>query len=385
MSVLPPERGRELLLLILSQIPGIGPARTTAIIARFGLDPALLDAGRPEFAEVPGIGEVLAAEIAASLGSQAWMARALDAANNQLDRAAELGACILTLTDPRYPPLLREIYDPPPLLFVRGNPESLSLPSVAVVGTRKASSYGRQAAEQFSRELVLDGYAVVSGLAYGIDMAAHRAALDSGGTTCAVLGCGVDTIYTDPAGRLWPKILERGAIASEEWIGTEPAPGNFPRRNRLISGLSAGTLVVESDVAGGSMITAACALDQDREVFAVPGSIYARNSRGTNLMIQRCHAKPVLSARDIVAELGPSGAAPPSGTQDGTTCAPATLSKEEARIFAVLGEEAVHIDLISENTRMPVAELLVHLFELELKRAIVQEPGQLFRLRRPSS
>ncbi|NTU68709.1 MAG: DNA-protecting protein DprA [Chlorobiaceae bacterium] len=385
MSVLPPERGRELLLLILSQIPGIGPARTNAIIARFGPDPAMLDADAPIFAETPGIGARLAADIVASFASKSWMARALDAANRQLELAAGLGATILSILDPRYPELLKEIYDPPPLLFVRGNPSALALPSVAIVGTRKASAYGRQVAEQFSRDLVLDGYAVVSGLAYGIDMTAHRAAIDSGGTTCAVLGCGIDTIYTDPAGRLWPKMLERGAIISEEWIGTGPAPGNFPRRNRLISGISAGTLVVESDITGGSMITASCAIEQNREVFAVPGSIFSSNSRGTNILIQRCHAKPVLDARDIVAELGPTAATPLlRSTRHSEDARPIELSREESVILDLLGEEAVHIDTIAEATGMPVAALLVHLFELEMKRAIVQESGQLFRTRRPS-
>ncbi|NTV02725.1 MAG: DNA-protecting protein DprA [Chlorobiaceae bacterium] len=384
MSVLPPERGRELLLLLLSQIPGIGPARTNAIIARFGPDPAMLEADARAFAEVPGIGGNLAGEIAAAFGSNAWMARSVDAANRQLDRAAGLGATVLTILDHRYPELLKEIYDPPPLLFVRGNPDALSLPSIAVVGTRKASSYGRQAADQFSRDLVLEGYAVVSGLAYGIDMTAHRAAIDSGGTTCAVLGCGIDTIYTDPAGRLWPKILERGAIISEELIGTGPAPGNFPRRNRLISGLSAGTLVVESDVTGGSMITASCALDQNREVFAIPGSIYSRNSRGTNTLIQRCQAKPVHSATDIIAELRPTGAPPAAHgeRQDKPDTLPVCLSREEAKILELLGEESLHIDAIAEKAGIPVADLLVHLFELELKRAVVQEAGQLFRARR---
>jgi DNA processing protein len=383
MSVLPPERGRELLLLLLSQIPGIGPARTNAVIGHFGPDSAILDADASTLALVPGIGDGLAADIAASFSSSSWMTRALDAANRQLDLTEKLGASILTILDSRYPDLLREIYDPPPLLFVRGNPDALTLPSIAIVGTRKASSYGKQAAEQFSRDMVLDGYAVVSGLAYGIDMTAHRSAIDTGGTSNAVLGCGVDTIYTDPTGRLWPKLLERGAIVSEEWIGTDPAPGNFPRRNRLISGLCKGTLVIESDVTGGSMITASCALEQNREVFAVPGSIFSRNSRGTNLLIQRCQAKPVHSARDIVTELGLRGAPPiPRALQhENPEVLPIELSREEAVILSLMGRDSLHIDIIAEKTGIPVDQLLVHLFELELKRAIVQEAGQLFSKR----
>ena len=382
MSVLPPERGRELLLLILSQLPGIGPVRTNAIIGHFGPDPSLLEADTRAFAEVPGIGDRLAADISTSLGNPVWLDRALEAANRQITMADGLGATLLTIFDPRYPDLLREIYDPPPILFVRGNTEALALPSIAIVGTRKASSYGKQAAEQFSRDLALEGFTIVSGLAYGIDMTAHRATLDSGGVTSAVLGCGIDTIYTDPAGRLWPKLLERGAIISEEWIGTEPAPANFPKRNRLISGLCAGTLIVESDITGGSMITAACALDQNREVYAVPGSIFSRNSHGTNLMIQRCHAKPVHSARDIIDELRPPGTLPSGQERRPAEPFLTDLTREEAMILEALGEEALHIDQIAEKTALPVTALLVHLFELELKRAIVQEAGQIFRTRR---
>ena len=384
MSVLPPERGRELLLLLISQIPGIGPARTNAIIGHFGPDPAILEADVATLARVPGIGDILATDIAGLFGNKSWMTRALDAANRQLDLTEELGACILTILDTRYPDLLRQIYDPPPLLFVRGNPDAISLPAVAIVGTRKASSYGKLVAEQFSRDLVLEGYAVVSGLAYGIDMTAHRSAIETGGTSSAVLGCGVDTIYTDPKGRLWPKLVEHGAIISEEWIGTEPVPGNFPRRNRLISGLCRGTLVIESDVTGGSMITAACALEQNREVFAVPGSIFSRNSHGTNLLIQRCQAKPVHNTRDIVTELGPTGALPinPAMRRENPEILPTALSGNEVAILSLLGEKTLHIDIIAEKSGIPVDELLVDLFELELKRAIVQEAGQMFSRRR---
>lgn len=380
MSVLPPERGRELLLLILSQLPGIGPARTNAILGCFGPDPALLDADACTFANVPGIGEILANEITTSLGSPVWRRKALDAASEQIVRAERLDATILTILDHRYPDLLREIYDTPPLLFVRGNLQALTIPSIAVVGTRKATAYGKEAAEYFCRDLVLGGYAIVSGLAYGIDMAAHRAALDNGGTTIAVLGCGIDTIYTDPGGRLWPKMIERGAIISEEWIGCEPVPGNFPRRNRLISGLTTGTLIIESDLKGGSMITASSALEQNREVFAVPGSIFSRNSRGTNRLIQQCQAKPVHSADDILAELMPAYSRINHVTQN-SKAFPVDLSVEETMLLAALGEDSLHIDLIAERTGLPIETLLVRLFELELKQAIIQEPGQLFRKR----
>ncbi|NTW74698.1 MAG: DNA-protecting protein DprA [Chlorobiaceae bacterium] len=383
MSVLPPERGRELLLLILALIPGIGPARTNAIIGRYGADPAILDADPASFSEVPGIGPTLAGEIASLFGNPAWRRQAMESARQQLERADLLGALVLTILDPRYPELLRELYDPPPLIFVRGDHSYLSRPGVAVVGTRKASTYGHQVTELICRDLVIAGQTIISGLAYGIDKTAHRAALDSGGGTVAVLGCGIDTIYTDRGGKLWPKIVERGAIISEEWIGREPAPENFPKRNRLISGLSAGTLIVESDLKGGSMITASYALEQNREVFAVPGSIFSPNSRGTNRLIQQCHAKPVHSAADILAELAPVGAMPPAPAgQQLATLPSGGWGPEASRIVEALLEGPLHIDLIAERCSMSIDTLLVHLFDLELKRAVAQEPGQLFRLRR---
>jgi DNA processing protein len=380
MSVLPPERGRQLLLLVITSLPGIGPARTNAIIGRHGADPSLLDAGPELFSDVPGIGANLAASIVSSLGDRSWRKKAIESANDQLERADRLGATVLTILDDRYPPLLREIYDPPPLLFVRGDPDNLSLPSIAVVGTRRASDYGKEAAGFICRELALAGYAIVSGLAYGIDMAAHRAALESGTKTVAVLGCGIDNIYTDRAGKLWPSIAEHGAIVSEEWIGQEPAPENFPKRNRIISGLSAGTLIVESDIRGGSMITASTALEQNREVFAVPGGIFSRNSRGTNSLIQRCQAKPVHSAGDILAELPPL---PSPAVLPDTPGVPVTLplDDEESRIVSSLSEGALHIDRIAEVAGLTISNLLVRLFELELRRIVIQEPGQFFRLR----
>lgn len=373
------EQSVALLLLIISQLPGIGPSRARALVNRFGPSPALLEADYDALHQIPGIGETIARETAERLASPPWRGKAREEAEKQLERAERLHASIVTILDPAYPPLLKEIYDPPLLLFVRGNPEALRLPSLAVVGTRKATSYGKQATEFICREMAGNGYAVFSGLAYGIDMMAHRAAVESDGVTIAVLGCGIDRIYTDPAGRLWPRILERGAIVSEEWIGIKPEPGNFPRRNRLISGLTQGTLIVESDIKGGSMITASCALEQNREVFAVPGSIFSAASRGTNFLIQQNQAKSVHSTGDILAELDPSRN--PALKQQAEAPEPLALNIEESCIVEALQAGAMHIDLIAEKTGLKIDALLVHLFELELKRIVEQEPGQIFRKR----
>ncbi|MBN1929398.1 MAG: DNA-processing protein DprA [Chlorobiaceae bacterium] len=370
-------------ILMLSQLPGIGPARARAMLAAFGSGSALLEADADAMLRLPGIGETLARQTADNLASPSWRNKARKAAEEQIERAGRLKASIVTMPDPAYPELLREIYDPPLALFVRGDLKALAKPSLAVVGTRKASSYGKQATEHLCRDLVGMGLAIVSGLAYGIDMTAHHAAVEHGGITIAVLGCGVDTIYTDPSGRLWPRILEKGgAIVAEDWLGAEPVPGNFPRRNRLIAGLTLGTLIVESDIKGGSMITASSALEQNREVFAVPGSIFAKASRGPNLLIQRSQAKAVLSADDIFAELPAAALLPVAGQAQAEPSLPA-LNPEELRIIKALEKEAIHIDLITEKTGLRVDELLVHLFELEMKRLVRQEPGQLFSLRPP--
>jgi DNA processing protein len=375
-----PEQSVALLLLIISQLPGIGPSRARALINRFGAVPALLEADYDALRQIPGIGETIARETAERLRSAAWRGKAREEAEKQLERTERLRASAVTILDPAYPPLLKEIYDPPLLLFVRGNSEALSLPSLAVVGTRKSTAYGKQATEFICREMAGNGYAIFSGLAYGIDTMAHRAAVESDGVTVAVLGCGIDRIYTDPAGRLWPRILERGAIVSEEWIGSKPEPGNFPRRNRLISGLTQGTLIIESDIKGGSMITASCALEQNREVFAIPGSIFSAASRGANFLIQQNQAKPVLSAEDILAELDP---ARNPAMKQAAAPEPIALNIEESCIVEALQAGAMHIDLIAEKTGLKIDMLLVHLFELELKRIVEQEPGQIFRKRTP--
>ena len=217
-------------------------------------------------------------------------------------------------------------------------------------------------------------------MAYGIDMAAHAAALEYGGLTIAVLASGVDTIYTDPKGKLWPKIIEHGALISEEWLGSELSPGKFPKRNRIISGISAGTIVIESDLKGGSLITAAAALEQNREVFAVPGSIFSASSRGTNRLIQQGLAKAVMNGEDIITELGTRFIKSHSPKQDQKENMPLThLTPEEQTILQSMGTEPMHIDTLAFVTSIDISSLLVHLFELEQKTAIIQQPGQLFQ------
>ncbi|NTU96423.1 MAG: DNA-protecting protein DprA [Chlorobiaceae bacterium] len=371
---------KKLPLLLLSLIPGIGPARIKAVVSRY---PDLRELGRAgivDFMAIPGIGEPLAKLIHGFLRNVSKRSEAEKSAEAQLEKLLRCNGSLVTLLDEEYPRLLREIDDPPPYLFVRGTLPSS--PYFSIVGTRKASPYGKQCTAMFSRELVSCGFTISSGMAYGIDMAAHHAALENGGTTVAVLAGGIDNIYTDPKGRLWPRIVENGALISEEWIGSALSPAKFPKRNRIISGLSAGTLVVESDLNGGSLITASIALEQNREVFAVPGSIFSPQSKGTNRLVQQSQAKAVMGIGDILDELGIFCDASSQNNSSGENELPyIRLDEQEQSIIGKIGKDPLHIDLLAARTGIGIETLLVLLFELEMKNAVQQLPGQLFRKR----
>jgi DNA processing protein len=373
----------RVLLLALTLIPGIGPARIKAITTHLpGRLTDVLHLDLNELMQISGIGESLARQIHHFLHHTATRDEAEKAAEKQVVELQRCNASMITILDPDYPPLLKEIYDPPPCLFVRGTLPDVNHTALAIVGTRYASQYGKQATAILCRDLVNCGVVIFSGLAYGIDMAAHVATLENGGITVAVLASGVDTIYTDPKGKLWPKIIERGALISEEWIGSELSPGKFPKRNRIISGITSGTIIIESDLKGGSLITATSALEQNREVFAVPGSIFSRTSRGTNKLIQQGSAKAVMSTEDIIAELGPQFVKYCSEKpllQDHTQ--PSHHTSIEQAILQSMSAEPIHIDTLAVATGIDVSPLLVHLFELELKAAVVQQPGQFFQKR----
>ncbi len=370
----------RLLLLLLTLIPGIGPARIKAISGYLNDLSDVLQDDVHQLMQVPGIGEPLARQIHHFLHHTEKRQEAERAVLEQMAKLQNCGGHMVTMLDPGYPSLLREIYDPPPCLFVRGKLPQTESPGLAVVGTRQASQYGKECTSLLCRELVKSGFTIFSGLAFGIDMAAHTATLEQEGVTVAVLASGVDSIYTDPHGKLWPKIIERGAIISEEWIGSELTPGKFPKRNRLISGLTLGTIVVESDLKGGALITAATALEQNREVFAVPGSIFSRTSQGTNRLIQQGQAKAVMNADDILYELGGRfiKKAVTKLAVEGSTPS-FHLTPEEHTVMRSMGDSLIHIDALAALTAMDVSTLLVHLFELELKSAIEQQPGQFFQ------
>lgn len=294
--------------------------------------------------------------------------------DEQLARARECGARVVTWADPDYPENLRQIHDPPPFVFVRGTLEPADHLAVAIVGSRSASSYGLQVAREISDGLVRAGITVVSGLARGIDAEAHRAAVHGGGRTLAVLGSGIDVVYPSEHHRLFMAITEHGAVVSEFLMGTKPDAENFPSRNRIISGLALGAVIVEATEKSGSLITAQAAVDQGREVFAVPGPVGAR-SRGTHRLI-RDGAKLTERVEDILEEIAPRlldrGANSPT---------PIELDAVESRLLACIGAETRHIDELIGGSGLTPSQALETLLGLELKGAVQQLPGKYYTAR----
>jgi len=356
-------------ILRLSAIPKIGPQKIRALVTHFG-DPAkALSAPPRELIKVQGIDKKLASAIAHARGTEQFV-------KDQLRRLNILQARIMTLWDDEFPPLLKKIYDPPVLLYVLGSFKENDRYSIAVVGTRKPSAYGRMAAESFSKALTSLGMTVVSGLARGIDTIAHAAAVENRGRTVAVLGSGLDVPYPQENSALMARIERQGAVVSEFPLGTSPDPTNFPRRNRIVSGLSLGTIVVESDIDGGAMITASTALDQNREVFAVPGLIGEKRSKGPNALIREGRAKLVESEDDVLAELE-YHVRPLLGSRR-STVPPVELTLFERTVLDVLQLEPTHIDTIAELASTSAADALVTLLSLEFKGAVKQFPGKMF-------
>ncbi len=293
-----------------------------------------------------------------------------------------LDAWVLTFNDPLYPSLLGRIPDPPPILYGIGNPEVLKGDLVAIVGSRQCSTYGIKAAKELARGLASHGIGVVSGLAIGVDTAAHQGALSGKGVTVAVKGCGIDIQYPKRNISLAAQIARTGAVISEFPPGIEPEPGLFPLRNRIISGLSLGVIVVEASLKSGSLITASYALDQGRDVMAVPGSIFSYKSAGTHYLI-KMGARLVEGVRDVMDELGlgefqSSGwASQEEGPTGGFDCA----LPDEKLVLQKLEPYPMHIDEIANVCGLPVSRLSGVLLQLELKDLIMSLPGQMYQLK----
>jgi DNA processing protein len=305
----------------------------------------------------------------------------LEAAHKEFDRAKKKGYSLLTFEDGEYPLFLREIFDPPCVLYCRGRAESLRGPAVALVGTRKPTPYGKAVAERLAEDLASRGIVIVSGLALGIDACAHGGAL-KGGRTVAVLGSGLDVMYPRHNRRLADAIASRdGAIVSEFPLGTEPFAANFPRRNRIIAGLSQAVVVVEAAEGSGSLITAQLALDEGREVAAVPGNITSEVSRGTHRLL-RLGAKLVESWVDVAEELRPELRDEVMARGAGTTGRlPLPTADETGVLDRLSADDVTHVDALVEATGRPVTEVLALLLSLEVKGLIAAGPGANFRRR----
>lgn len=366
--------------LALALTPGLGPTKARRVIDFFGGVQALFRASLTEL-EAAG----LRAISAQSLGT----GRSMELAQDELGKAAAADAQIIALDDPRYPAQLKQIYDPPLILYVRGNDAVISQPGIALVGTRHPTPYGSGMAERLACDLAARGVVIFSGMARGIDTAGHRGAIAAKGKTVAVWGTGVDEVYPKENKRLAEQILALGgAIISEFPIGTFPAPQNFPIRNRIISGISLGVLVVEAAEYSGTRITARCALEQNRDVFAVPGNVTNKGSWTPNTLIKQ-GAKLVATWEDIWEELPaevrlmllPEGANESQAGQTASLFGETELSPHEKKIFALLkADEAVHIDEIVERLEpaLSSSEIFAALFELELAGKVKQLPGKNF-------
>jgi len=352
--------------LALSLTPGIGSVLMKRLLDRFMTPEGVFRAPKKALLTIEGLGERVAGEV--QKGPQQKLVE------RELALLKRVGGRVVTLKDAIYPDRLREIYDPPALLYVRGELREEDALSIAIVGSRKTTPYGRWITEKVSQELVRNGMTIVSGMARGIDSLAHLGAISGGGRTVAVLGCGVDVVYPPENRTLFSSILEHGAVVSEFPMGSPPEAGHFPRRNRIISGLSVGVVVIQAGEKSGSLITARCALEQGREVFAVPGNVGAEGSRGTNRLIKE-GAKMVESSEDILEEILPLW------RNEGKRMLqnPAVdLSGEEKVLYDLLGETPFHIDEIIRQSRLEAGTVSSLLLDLEMKGLVIQWPGKCF-------
>ncbi|PAP78745.1 DNA protecting protein DprA [Rubrivirga marina] len=356
--------------MALSLVPGVGPGRVLALLAALGSANAVMRAPVGRLVRAEGVGRQTAEAI------RAW--DDWPSVDAQFRRAASVGARLVALSDPEYPDLLRRIYDPPSHLWVRGRLTEADDLAVAIVGTRRASDYGRRVAEAFAGDLVAAGVTVVSGLAYGVDVAAHRAALAAGGRTIAVLGSGVDRIYPSRHAPVVRQILERdaGAVVSEFPLGAAPDAANFPRRNRVVSGLCRATVVAEAFETGGALLTAGIALEQNREVFAVPASVFTE-AGGTNRQIQRGEAALATSAVDVLDAIAPQLETPkalPIRPEEPEL----PLNRVEQRLVDVLTTEPRPLDAVCVDADLDASTALVYLLQLEFRGVVRQLQGKQF-------
>lgn len=352
--------------IALNMVPKVGPVRVRALLDAFGSPQAILSASPAQLSRVPGVGP----ETAESLRN--WSAAA--DLKGELAAVEKFGACVVTLASPDYPALLREIHDPPTVLYVWGTFEDRDRHAIGVVGTRKPSFYGSECAKKFSYQLAYAGMTVVSGLARGVDTAAHQGALAAKGRTIAVIGSGLLSIYPSENIPLAELITQSGAVVSEFPMATKADRQTFPMRNRIISGMTSGLLVVEAGSRSGALISANQAADQGRTLYAIPGRIDQPNAAGPNRLIQQ-GAKLVTSAADILDEAGLLFAETPAMTPP----TPAVeLSGDEARVHAALGDGEPLMDDVVERSGLPTHVVSSTLLALELRGLVRRLSGSRF-------
>lgn len=364
------EKLTELRLLL--EVEGIGPGKLRNLLARFRSTNKVLSADYKSLIEVEGISTNLARRIQRMNSGFHEFQDIICKENEKLNK---LNASVVTVWDQEYPSVLKRIYDPPLILYTIGKPDEKDIYSIAIVGTRQPTNYGKVQTERIASELASQGITIVSGMARGIDSIAHSRTLRENGRTLAVIGSGLDVIYPPENKKLFQEICEQGLVISEYPPGTQPDAQNFPKRNRIISGLTLGTIVIESGIQGGAMQTASFALDQGKEVFAVPGNLGVRQSEGTNLLIQKGEAGLIRTAEDVLEALELKlkpvlGKNIPKKLEG--------LNLFEEKIIATISTEPLQIDKIAALTNMNTSECLVHLLSLEFKGLIKQLPGKMF-------
>jgi DNA processing protein len=356
--------------IALSFVNGIGDVYIKNLFTKFPKVEDIFKASEKRLSEVEGIGEKA---VQAIKSFNEW-----EKVDHEVERIKKSGYGFLTLGDPGYPEELLRIYNPPPFLFAKGSLMPRDRVSIAIVGSRIPDRYGRTVTEALSGELAALGVTIVSGMARGIDSIAQQEALKRGGRTIAVLGSGVDVVYPPENAKLYRDISGHGAVLSEFLIGTPPLAQNFPRRNRIISGLSLGVVVVQASDKSGSLISASFALDQNKEVFAVPGNVDRKLSKGTNWLIKK-GARLVETVDDILNEIevlrGLKGYDSPEVIEELFSA----LSDKEKAVYSVLGPDPMHIDDVIKLTGLETSNVLSLLLSLELNGYIAQQPGKLFR------
>jgi len=359
-------------LRFLLSIDGIGPVKIRNLLSAFHSLDNIFEADLSSFSDVEGVGVFLSKKLSEAKRNYTT---SLAKFEKEFSALQSSGIKAISFFDEAYPNLLKKIYDPPMILYVKGNFIEKDNFPIAIVGTREPTTYGKLQAEKFSSALASQGITIASGLARGIDSIAHRAALKVNGRTIAVLGCGINVIYPPENKKLYEEILHSGLLISEFPLGTKPDAQNFPSRNRIISGLSLGCIVVESGIHGGALQTAAFALDQGREVFAVPGNLGIKQAEGTNALIKKGEAKLAQNPEDILIELELK-LKPVIGKNIPKPHVDLTLF--EQKILTVLENKEMQIDNIATQTGLSTSDCLVNLLTLEFKGLVKQLPGKMF-------